>query len=579
MPLLCAALLGLPVVVASAGEQHCPAEVLAVRGVNPTYAAISGYLTQAAAAHDVPVQVLKAIAFQESGWRPFQADGKPTLSGSTDPVCGVGLMQVTWDAGMDGERLAGDVAFNAMEGARILREKWEDGLDQTHPQPTGFDPDDPDVLENWYAAICRYNGCPFSPGGDEDYVKPVARMVRSAFQAGVPNAVSRYMPPAGFTLPSDADPAYAFPGGFQAQHDPVEQFVFYDSTTGAVTKTAPGETHLRTTAFPGYGVAYGPGGPGVYCGFPATCQWWRPAEGEGVAGWAHWTNSVDSATGSAGVRVTWMPPATGQYDVRAFVPAVGDSTLGKATYHLGSSLTTTIDQDGAKDVWAYLGRATLSSSAPLWLGDASDVAGRRIVADAVRFSAVSKLAIGASATTVSYGRTTSIAMRVSQVGGTGLAGRKVTLERRRVGVLGWTKVGTYTTGSTGRVRVVQAPTANTYYRLSNASDATTAGAAPVTLRVNVRPVVRAVLSKTSVPRGTPVTVSATVTPSHAGQQVVLQRYYSGAWRDALSATLSSTGRASWRFAKPAGTYRYRVYKPADSDHVAAWSATLTLTAT
>jgi hypothetical protein len=564
-----AVLLGAPV-VAHAAESDCPSAVRAVRGSNPSYATVASHLKAAATAHGVPVQVLKAIAFKESGWRPFHSDGRPKIS--TDSVCGVGLMQVTLGSRTDGVKLASDVAYNAAEGAKILKQKWLDGLDQDHPQPTGYDPDDPDVLENWYAAICRYNGCSFTAGGDAAYASPVARLVRDPFHEGVPSAIVAHWPPAGFTRPADADATYTFPGGFQAQHDPVQQFVFYDGATGAVTKTVPAPTHRASTAFPTYGVARGPGGPGVSCG---GCQWWLPYEGYGLAGWAHVTNSVTGA-GSSGVHVTWAAPRAGYSDVRVWVPSLGAGvTLGKATYRLGAT-TVTVDQEQSKGTWVYLGRSNASS---VVLGDGSDAAGKKIVADGMRFSAVTALSITPSAPVVSYGRSSALTLRLSQVGGTGISGRQVTLLKRKVGVLEWTTVGTYVTGADGKVTVNATPAANTYYRVLNSSDGDLVAATPATTRVDVKPAVRATLSKTTVTRGTAVKVSVTVTPAHPGHKVVLQRYYSSGWHDALSATLSGTSTASWTFSKGAGTHKYRVYKAADSDHAASWSATLTLTVT
>jgi hypothetical protein len=571
--LLAAALvLGAPV-VASSSEAACPADVLAVRGDNPSYATIAGYLATSAAAHDVPVQVLKAIAYRESEWRQFRTDGtrKPLIS-QADDVCGIGLMQITLGDRTDGVKLASDPAYNVDEGAKILAEKWAVGLNQTWPQPKDYPPDDRDVVENWYASICRYNGCS-GGGADQAYALPVARIVRSPFQSSVPGAIARYMPPSGFTTPADADPAYVFPGGFQAQHDP-DKFVFYDGESGAVTKTVDAPTHLDSTP-PGAGYPaghYGPNGPNVSC---VDCAFWRPYADAGVAGWAHWTNSV---TGADAARAIWAPPRTGRYDVRASIPDVADP-LATVTYHAGTQ-SAEVNQQSAKGTYAYLGRWDLSAANPVWLGDSSTVAGVRIVADAMRFSAVTSLSLTSSARTLTYGGGTTLTMKLSQVGGAGLAGRPVRLWKRNVGTLSWSPVGTYVTGAGGTVSLTAKPTKNAYYKATYGGDVDATPAGDAVVRVDVRPAVKAALSKTSVPRNTGVRVSVTVSPSHAGQQVVLQRYVSGAWRDALSATLSSSSTASWVFAKSvAGTYKYRVVKPADSDHVTGTSATLTLRVT
>lgn len=157
VPLLAAALLGVPA-VSYAGEAACPQEVLDQRGANPSYATIAGLLTSSAAAWGIPAQVLKAIAYRESNWRQFHPDGRPLISGA-DTVCGIGLMQITLGSRPDGVQLADDVAYNIAEGAEILKGKWNELQTQTHPAPVGYPLDDPDVIENWYASMCWYNGC------------------------------------------------------------------------------------------------------------------------------------------------------------------------------------------------------------------------------------------------------------------------------------------------------------------------------------------------------------------------------------------------------------------------------------
>jgi hypothetical protein len=98
------------------------------------------------------------------------------------------------------------------------------------------------------------------------------------------------------------------------------------------------------------------------------------------------------------------------------------------------------------------------------------------------------------------------------------------------------------------------------------------------VRADVRPLVKASLSRTSAPRNVAVTVTTSVSPSHAGQQVVLQRYVGGVWRDSLTATLAPG--ASFTFAKNTrGTYVYRVLKRADADHLDGVSPPLRLTIT
>lgn len=567
--LLCA-LVAVGTPAAYAGEDDCPADVVAVRGTNPSYATIASYLEAAAAAHDVPPQVVKAVAFRESGWQPFQPTGKPKIS--SDDVCGIGLMQITLGSRTDGVELARDPAYNAREGAKILAAKWAELQDQAHPYPAGegYGPDDRHVLENWYAVLCRYNGC-LGANADLAYAEPVARLIHDPFQQGVPSAVVAHMPPAGFTTPRDADPEYVFPGGFQAQAD--DEFHFFDGTTGAVTKIVTAPTHTDGP-FPGYGIAYGPGGPNVSC---SGCQWWRPAEGFGLAGWAHWTNSVSPGE-SSGVYVAWTPPRPGTYDVRAWIPSLGAEPLAPAaTYRIGSAAVT-IDQNASKDVWAYLGKHTLSG--PVRLGDGSTVGGVKIVADGLRFTAYTNLAI-AAASSVTYGGAVTVTARLSQQGsGLSLPGHAVKLWQRKATSSAWSLVGTYTTDANGRVAVRTTPAATTYYKATFASDGVAYAAADAIRRVDVKQKVTAALSRTTVPRNTKLTIYTRVAPAHAGQRVYLQRYYSGAWRNVSSAPLSSSSTAAFAVSRSAaGTYHYRTYKPADADHAAGYSPTQTFRVT
>ncbi|HWL34600.1 MAG TPA: hypothetical protein VNQ77_00265 [Frankiaceae bacterium] len=569
VPLLAAALLGVPA-VSYAGEAACPQEVLDVRGSNVSYATLAGLLEDSAEANGIPPQVLKAIAFKESGWRQFHADGRPLISGADD-VCGIGVMQLTLGNRTDGVQLASDVAFNVAEGAKHLKGKWVELQKQTHPAPAGYALDDPDVIENWYAAICRYNGCLGS--ADMAYAHPVAELIKRPFQLGVPSAILGHMPPGGFTTPYEADASYDFPWGFQAQHDP-DRFVFYDPDTGVVSGTVDIRTHLGSTPFPGYGPGgYGPNGLGVSC---TDCAFWRPVEGTGIAGSAHWTNSV---TGNDAAKVTWIPPRTGTYDVRAYIPAIGTDTLATATYHLGTA-TQTVAQNDHKNAWVSLGRRSLSAAAPVWVGDHSTVAGRKIVADALRLSAVPTLSVTTTATTLTYGAATTLTAKLTH-GGSAVAGRSVKLYKRAAGTTTWSPIGTYVTSAGGTVAISVKPSVNAEYTARfTAPDAAWVSVASGNRRVDVRPKVTATLARTSVPRGTATTLSVSVAPSHAGRTVYLQRLVNGAWQNAASKALGSASSTSFAVSRTtAGTYYYRVVLPAHADHTTGTSARLTLKVT
>ncbi|MDT9026837.1 cell wall-binding repeat-containing protein [Rossellomorea yichunensis] len=126
---------------------------------NPSKYEINRLLTEAAMKYDVPAEIVKAVAAEESGWKQFTSDGEPNISGDG----GIGIMQVTDTAGYDVERLKNDIAFNIESGIKILNEKWELGekgitnWNRSTSIPTVGD-NERDIIENWYFALLAYNG-------------------------------------------------------------------------------------------------------------------------------------------------------------------------------------------------------------------------------------------------------------------------------------------------------------------------------------------------------------------------------------------------------------------------------------
>lgn len=120
--------------------------------VNPAPAEIRAKLHAAAVARSIPPKILYGIAFQESTWRQFDADGDPLIGFDGK---GIGIMQVTTvPAGVDVERLKTDLDYNIAVGADILVAKWGYA-------PTVFPfigDGDPRCYENWFFAVWAYNG-------------------------------------------------------------------------------------------------------------------------------------------------------------------------------------------------------------------------------------------------------------------------------------------------------------------------------------------------------------------------------------------------------------------------------------
>ncbi len=109
-----------------------------------------------------PCELLKAITFQESGWRQFCVPTTPTdqVGGPSRTIisfdCGYGIGQVT--SGMhsgeapsfDRARVASDATYNLATGTRILADKWRATRCVGDNQPA--------IIEHWYSATWAYNG-------------------------------------------------------------------------------------------------------------------------------------------------------------------------------------------------------------------------------------------------------------------------------------------------------------------------------------------------------------------------------------------------------------------------------------
>ena len=119
---------------------------------SPTPADISASLTKWAQQYNIPPVLLKAIAWQESGWRQFNPDGSVLMGG--DKI-GIGIMQISDYNASDPtqatyiNKLKTDYDFNIAEGARVLNQKW-----RTVPK---IGDGDRNKLENWYFAVMAYN--------------------------------------------------------------------------------------------------------------------------------------------------------------------------------------------------------------------------------------------------------------------------------------------------------------------------------------------------------------------------------------------------------------------------------------
>ena len=128
-------------------------------GTNQTQAELISIFEEAEAKWQIPSQILKVMAYQESGWEHFIYDReleKWVIHIGKDPngiSCGIGLMQLTGKTAEDFDefdRLFTDPIYNLEAGFKVLDDKWNGtpviGNNERY------------MYENWYYAIWGYNG-------------------------------------------------------------------------------------------------------------------------------------------------------------------------------------------------------------------------------------------------------------------------------------------------------------------------------------------------------------------------------------------------------------------------------------
>lgn len=115
---------------------------------NPDKQTINCLITKAARNAEVPPEIVKAVAFVETGWVQYLPNGEPNIS--TDN--GIGIMQITTTDGYDVERLKYDINYNIEVGIEMLVKNFN----RTDLPKVGDH--NPANLESWYFAVMAYNG-------------------------------------------------------------------------------------------------------------------------------------------------------------------------------------------------------------------------------------------------------------------------------------------------------------------------------------------------------------------------------------------------------------------------------------
>jgi len=117
---------------------------------NPSFQHINCLLTNAALNANIPPEVVKAVAWQESDWIHINSKGAPNISYDG----GIGIMQITNipKEFPDINKLQYDISYNIEAGVKILSDKYK-LLKLPKIKDAG-----PEHIENWYFPVMAYNG-------------------------------------------------------------------------------------------------------------------------------------------------------------------------------------------------------------------------------------------------------------------------------------------------------------------------------------------------------------------------------------------------------------------------------------
>jgi putative cell wall-binding protein len=119
---------------------------------NPTPAEIAVLLEETAEVKGIPAEILKSVAYAESGWRQWDEDGRAVGDTLGDSVPPLGIMQVAEYDPNDfvlTTKLKYDISFNIAYAADLLNTKYAS-------TPT-IGAGERDILENWYFALWAYD--------------------------------------------------------------------------------------------------------------------------------------------------------------------------------------------------------------------------------------------------------------------------------------------------------------------------------------------------------------------------------------------------------------------------------------
>jgi len=183
--------------------------------------------------------------------------------------------------------------------------------------------------------------------------------------------------------------------------------------------------------------------------------------------------------------------------------------------------------------------------------------------------------------TIDYGSAATLSGSLKSVPGSPLSGRSVELLSSADGSK-WTKKGTATTSANGTYAFTVKPQSKTYYKVNFLGDPNNFRGFSNVMSVNVRPAVGTPVAPKTVKRGRSFTVYGSLKPGHAAgtKPVRIYRYrkVGGKWKNRGYVTAKAYSYNGYTRYKvklkltTSGSWRLRAYAPADSRHVAKWSA-------
>lgn len=194
-------------------------------GTNPTLGDLKTEIESLSAKYQVPVEIIAAVAYQESGLYQYGADGfvvhnleecKQAFNGTNNNTPpGLGLMQLTGSTatsmaskmGVPIGQFISDWRCNCEAGVRVLVDKYEYSISSDPEWMLTLDKANRGVLENWYYALKFYNGSTSYPSTIFKLIaNPPERLndIISATAVALPNTViSDWVYPDGFVVESN----------------------------------------------------------------------------------------------------------------------------------------------------------------------------------------------------------------------------------------------------------------------------------------------------------------------------------------------------------------------------------------